>query len=61
MIDNPFLETNKHLEDKQKRYWNPAFNGVGDYSDIIYWLDFLDTSSELGKYSVHNIGRRTKV
>lgn len=62
MINNPFIEGNKGLDNfEQIKYWNPAFNGVGDYADIIYWLDFLDTSSVLGQYSVKNIGRRTKV
>lgn len=28
---------------------------------IRYWLDFIDTTSELGKYSVSRIGRRTVV
>ena len=58
MITNPFVEQNGEIENK---YWNPAFNGKGDYSDILYWLDFLETSGDLGKYSVSNIGRRTKV
>lgn len=40
-------------------HWNPdVFN---DPSSINFWLDFIDTSSALGKYSIKNIGRRTKV
>ena len=40
-------------------HWNPdVFNDPGS---INFWLDFIDTSSALGKYSVKNIGRRTKV
>lgn len=40
-------------------YWNPdVFNDPGS---INFWLDFIDTSSALGKYSIKNIGRRTKV
>ena len=40
-------------------HWNPdVFN---DPSSINFWLDFIDTSSTLGKYSIKNIGRRTKV
>lgn len=40
-------------------HWNPdVFNDLGS---INFWLDFIDTSSALGKYSIKNIGRRTKV
>lgn len=40
-------------------HWNPdVFN---DPASINFWLDFIDTSSALGKYSIKNIGRRTKV
>lgn len=40
-------------------HWNPdVFNNPGS---INFWLDFIDTSSALGKYSIKNIGRRTKV
>lgn len=40
-------------------HWNPdVFNDPGS---INFWLDFIDTSSALDKYSIKNIGRRTKV
>lgn len=40
-------------------HWNPdVFNDPGS---INFWLDFIDASSALGKYSIKNIGRRTKV
>ena len=40
-------------------HWNPdVFN---DPSKINFWLDFIDTGSALGEYSVNKIGRRTKV
>lgn len=40
-------------------HWNPdVFNDPGS---INFWLDFIDTNSVLGKYSIKNIGRRTKV
>lgn len=29
--------------------------------DIMYYLDFIDQNSQLGQYSVNNIGRRSKV
>lgn len=39
--------------------WNPdVFNNP---SSLNYWLDFIDTSSEMGRYSINEIGRRTKV
>jgi hypothetical protein len=42
-----------------KKYWNPdVFNNPGNLN---YWLDFIDTGSEIGKYSISQIGRRTKV
>lgn len=44
---------------KGTNYWNPdVYNNP---SNINYWLDFIDTDSALGKYSIKNIGRRTKV
>lgn len=40
-------------------YWNPdVFNNP---EKLVFWLDFIDSSSEIGKYSVGQIGRRTKV
>lgn len=39
--------------------WNPdIFNNPGVLN---YWLDFIDTGSEMGKYSINQIGRRTIV
>lgn len=29
--------------------------------DLKFWLDFIDTGADIGKYSVRQIGRRTKV
>lgn len=31
-----------------------------DYSKFTYYLDFIDTDSEFGKYSIDTIGKRTK-
>lgn len=40
-------------------HWNPdVFNDPGKLN---YWLDFIDTGSALGQYSIGRIGRRTKV
>lgn len=40
-------------------YWNPAVES--DPAALDYWLDFIDNNACLGKYSINNIGRRTKV
>ena len=54
---NIYNTTNKNWD--ATNHWNPAvFN---DPDSINFWLDFIDTSSALGKYSIKNIGRRTKV
>lgn len=54
---NIYSTTNKNWD--ATNHWNPAvFNDPGS---INFWLDFIDTSSALGKYSIKNIGRRTKV
>lgn len=40
-------------------HWNPdVFNNP---TNLNFWLDFIDTNSEIGKYSIGQIGRRTKV
>lgn len=40
-------------------HWNPdVFNDPGA---INFWLDFIDRNAQIGKYSVNQIGRRTKV
>lgn len=41
------------------KHWNPDV--FEDPAKINFWLDFIDTGSELGKYSISQIGRRTKV
>lgn len=40
-------------------HWNPDVNENPD--NLNFWLDFIDTGSDLGKYSINQIGRRTKV
>lgn len=39
--------------------WNPSVKDNPGALD--YWLDFIDTSAEIGKYCVEKIGRRAKV
>lgn len=33
----------------------------GEFSDFNYWFDMINTNTELGKFSISAIGRRTKV
>lgn len=40
-------------------YWNP--NVREDPASLVFWIDFIDTTSEVGKYAVSQIGRRMKV
>ncbi|MCM1217882.1 MAG: hypothetical protein NC548_25620 [Lachnospiraceae bacterium] len=40
-------------------HWNPDV--FENPKNINFWLDFIDTGSEMGKYSISEIGRRTKV
>jgi hypothetical protein len=40
-------------------HWNPDV--LYNPENLNFWLDFIDTGSALGKYSVGRIGRRTKV
>lgn len=43
----------------EKMDWNPLVSSNPEVLD--YWLDFIDTGSEMGKYSISSIGRRSKV
>ena len=40
-------------------YWNPSVRE--DPTSLVFWIDFIDTTSEVGKYAVSQIGRRMKV
>ena len=40
-------------------YWNPSVRE--DPASLVFWIDFIDTTSEVGKYAVSQIGRRMKV
>ncbi len=40
-------------------YWNPSVRE--DPASLVFWIDFIDTISEVGKYAVSQIGRRMKV
>lgn len=39
--------------------WNPDVTDAP--ANLVFWLDFIDTTSAVGKYSVKQIGRRMKV
>lgn len=39
-------------------YWNPSVRE--DPASLVFWIDFIDTTSEVGKYAVSQIGRRMK-
>lgn len=40
-------------------HWN--HNVREDPASLVFWIDFIDTTSEVGKYAVSQIGRRMKV
>ena len=40
-------------------YWSPSVRE--DPASLVFWIDFIDTTSEVGKYAVSQIGRRMKV
>lgn len=42
-----------------RNHWNPDV--FENPQNLNFWLDFIDTNSALGQYSVKRIGRRTKV
>lgn len=44
---------------KESQGWNPVIQN--NIEEIEYWIDFIDTNSDLSKYSIKNIGRRTVV
>lgn len=73
--DAELLAEWRRLFDPMNEEWEATWNAIYDESDwegwnpdvytdpgkISYWLDFIDTGSSLGYYSVNKIGRRSKV
>lgn len=47
------------MNESWKDGWNPDVRE--NPGKLNYWLDFIDTGSEISRYSVKKIGRRTKV
>lgn len=67
-LENPSIVTPYYLEldnewrkmyDLEKQDFKPDF--VERPYELDYFLDFIDTDSKLGEYSIQNIGRRTLV
>lgn len=61
--DDPDATQWRKLYDPMREDWNNGWNPDVklDPGKIDYWLDFIDEGSEVGKYSIPMIGRRTKV
>lgn len=47
------------LKDNNTMGWTNTVTTNPD--NLTFWLDFIDTGSDVGKYSVNKIGRRTKI
>ena len=67
-LENPSIVTPYYLEldnewrkmyDLEKQDFKPEF--IERPYELDYFLDFIDTDSKLGEYSIQNIGRRTLV
>lgn len=54
--DNNFWSSDYFIYDNDKKQLE-----FKEPKALPFWIDFIDTTTELGKYSVSNIGRRTKV
>ena len=61
--DSELLAHWRELYDPCNEDWENGWNpDVANHPEKLnYWLDFIDSSAEIGKYSVNQIGRRTKV
>ena len=63
--DSELLAEWRSLYDPMNEDWNARDHWNPDVFDnpdkIDFWLDFIDTSAAIGKYSISQIGRRTKV
>lgn len=63
--DSELIAEWRNLYDPMKEEWNSRDHWNPDVFEnpekINFWLDFIDESSEIGKYSINQIGRRTKV
>lgn len=48
-----------YVDYPEYNHWNPSIRE--DPASLVFWIDFIDTTSEVGKYAVSQIGRRMKV
>lgn len=48
-----------YVDYPEYNHWNPSVRE--DPASLVFWIDFIDTTSEVGKYAVSQIGRRMKV
>lgn len=63
--DSELIAEWRNLYDPMNKNWS-AYNSWNpdvfhNPENLNFWLDFIDTGSEIGKYSISEIGRRTKV
>lgn len=65
IYDTELLAEWRNLYDTTNDDWSNTDNWNPDVfynpSNINYWLDFIDTGSEIGKYSISAVGRRSIV
>ena len=59
LLYNPDNKDWVYADYPEYNYWNPSVRE--DPASLIFWIDFIDTTSEVGKYAVSQIGRRMKV
>lgn len=63
--DSELIAEWRGLYDPKKEIWDATNHWNPDVFEnpdkINFWLDFIDEGSEIGKYSINQIGRRTKV
>lgn len=58
----PIAQVAENISDSEKLdYDNPFFTPEGDSAYWMYFLDIIDESTKLGRYSIDKIGRRTQV
>lgn len=59
LLYNPDNKDWIYADYPEYNHWNP--NVREDPASLVFWIDFIDTTSEVGKYAVSQIGRRMKV
>ena len=59
LLYNPDNKDWVYADYPEYNHWNP--NVREDPASLVFWIDFIDTTSEVGKYAVSQIGRRMKV